>query len=42
LETFHSHSQIQQSERGGFLQYAERPDDGNTPFLGVFSPFSVA
>jgi hypothetical protein len=41
LETFYSHSQIQQSERGGFLQYAERPDDGNTPFLGVFSPFSV-
>jgi hypothetical protein len=41
LETFHRHSQIEQTEGGSFLQYAERPDDRDTPFLGVFSPLSV-
>jgi hypothetical protein len=41
LETFHRHSQIQQPEGSSFLQYTELPDDGDTPFLGMFSPFSV-
>jgi hypothetical protein len=41
LETFHRQSQIQQSEGSSFLQYSEGPDDGDTPFLSLFSPFSV-
>ena len=34
-------SQIQQSEGSSFLQYPERPDDGDTPFLSLFPAFSV-
>jgi hypothetical protein len=41
LETFYGRSQIQQPERGSFLQHAQRPHYGDSAFLRPFSPFSV-